>query len=224
MQAVVTVDQEEHVMDVILGVAKSISKSGEGGLIVIAERADVEGLYETHYPQFTSASPITEKGMNVVLEKLATIDGAMIITPHGELVAYGARLLRSTTLPGFGTRHAAASGITESITSATAVLISEESSWIKLFQAGNIVLEMDASEVNPNVMEKVAGFLTRGDTALLAAAFLSIVVVQVSPESIVFIGGAYLIVKSTFETIPRSSKAWTAPDVNITMDTADAGG
>ena len=201
MQAAVEVDLEEHVMDVILGVAKSISKSGEGGLIVIAERADVEGLYETHYPQFTSASPITEKGMNVVLEKMATIDGAMIITPRGELVAYGARLLRSTTLPGFGTRHAAASGITESIPSATAVLISEESSWIKLFQAGNIVLEMDASEVNPNVMEKVAGFLTRGDTALLAAAFLSIVVVQVSPESIVFIGGAYLIVKSTFETI-----------------------
>jgi hypothetical protein len=201
MQATVEVDREEHVMDVILGVAKSISKSGEGGLIVIAERDTVDGLYETHYPQFTSASAITEKGMNVVLEKLATIDGAMIITPQGELVAYGARLLRSTTLPGFGTRHAAASGITESIPSATAVLISEESSWIKLFQAGNIVLEMDASEVNPNVMEKVAGFLTRGDTALLAAAFLSIVVVQVSPESIVFIGGAYLIVKSTFETI-----------------------
>jgi hypothetical protein len=201
MQAAVEVDLEEHVMDVILGVAKSISKSGEGGLIVIAERADVEGLFETHYPQFTSVSPITEKGMNVVLEKMATIDGAMIITPRGELVAYGARLLRSTTLPGFGTRHAAASGITESIPSATAVLISEESSWIKLFQAGNIVLEMDASEVNPNVMEKVAGFLTRGDTALLAAAFLSIVVVQVSPESIVFIGGAYPIVKSTFETI-----------------------
>jgi diadenylate cyclase len=200
-EALVETVLEEHVMDVILGVAKSISKSGEGGLIVIAERADVEGLYETHYPQFTSASPIVEKGMSVVLEKLATIDGAMIVSPRGELIAYGARLLRSTTLPGFGTRHAAASGITEGVPAATAVLISEESSWIKIFQNGAIVLEMDASEVNPNVMEKVAGFLTRGDTALLAAAFLSIVVVRVTPESIVFIGGAYLMVKSTFETI-----------------------
>jgi hypothetical protein len=200
-EALVETVLEDHVMDVILGVAKSISKSGEGGLIVIAERADVEGLYETHYPQFTSSSPIVEKGMSVVLEKLATIDGAMIVSPRGELISYGARLLRSTTLPGFGTRHAAASGITEGIPAATAVLISEESSWIKIFQNGAIVLEMDASEVNPNVMEKVAGFLTRGDTALLAAAFLSIVVVRVTPESIVFIGGAYLIVKSTFETI-----------------------
>jgi DNA integrity scanning protein DisA with diadenylate cyclase activity len=114
-EALVETVLEDHVMDVILGVAKSISKSGEGGLIVIAERADVEGLYETHYPQFTSSSPIVEKGMSVVLEKLATIDGAMIVSPRGELISYGARLLRSTTLPGFGTRHAAASGITEGI-------------------------------------------------------------------------------------------------------------
>lgn len=193
--------QEEKVMDVILGVAKGISKSGEGGLIVIAEREDLEGLFQTHYPQFTTAHPVTEKGMNVVLEKLATIDGSVLITPRGELVAFGARLLRSTTLPGFGTRHAAASGITESLPNATAVLISEESSWIKLFQKGSIVLEMDSSEVNPNVMEKVATFLTRGDTALIAASFLSIVVLPVAPQSIVYIGGAYLIVKSTFETI-----------------------
>ena len=139
-EALVEAALEEHVMDVILGVAKSISKSGEGGLIVLAERADVEGLYETHYPQFTSSSPIVEKGMSVVLEKLATIDGAMIVSPRGELISYGARLLRSTTLPGFGTRHAAASGITEGIPAATAVLISEESSWIKIFQNGAIVL------------------------------------------------------------------------------------
>jgi len=193
--------QEEKVMDVVLGVAKGISKSGEGGLIVIAERSEVEGLFETHYPQFTASFPVTEKGMNVVLEKLATIDGSVIITPRGELIAFGARLLRSTTLPGFGTRHAAAGGITESLPYTTAVLISEESSWIKLFQKGAIVLEMDSSEINPNVMEKVASFLTRGDTALIAASFLSIVVIQVKPESIVFVGGAYLIVKSIFETI-----------------------
>ena len=202
---VMTIDerevQEEKVMDVVLGVSKGISKSGEGGLIVIVERADIEGLFETHYPQFTTAFPVTEKGMNVVLEKLATIDGSVIITPRGELIAFGARLLRSTTLPGFGTRHAAASGITESLPNATAILISEESSWIKLFQKGTIVLEMDSSEVNPNVMEKVATFLTRGDTALIAASFLSIVVLPVAPQSIVYIGGAYLIVKSTFETI-----------------------
>ncbi|MCD1294852.1 hypothetical protein CUJ83_07550 [Methanocella sp. CWC-04] len=195
------VGQEERVMNVVLGVAKNISKSGEGALIVIAERSDIDGLYETHYPQFTSSYPVTEQGMNVVIEKLATIDGAVILTPKGELVAFGARLLRSTTLPGFGTRHAAASGITEAILNSTGVLISEESSWIKIFQDGSIMLEMDSSEVNPNVMEKVAAFLTRSDTALLVSAGLSIALLQIQPWYIVLIGGAYLIVKSAFETV-----------------------
>ncbi len=190
--------QEEMVMNAVLSIAKSISRSGEGSLIIIAERQDVEGLYETHYPQITSNSVLTEQGMNVVVEKLATIDGSVIITPKGELVAFGARVLKSTTLPGYGTRHAAAAGITSSLPQATAILISEESSLIKIFQKGNIVIEMDSAEVNPNTMEKVIAFLTRNDMALIVATGLSLAV-QVPYYYIFLVGGSYLIVKAIFE-------------------------
>lgn len=193
-----TQGQEEKVMNAVLNIAKSISRRGEGGLIIIADRDAVEGQYETHYPQITSSSLLTEQGMNVVVEKLATIDGAVIITPVGELIAFGARVLKSTTIPGFGTRHAAAAGITESIPGATAILISEESSLIKIFQNGSIVVEMDASEINPNVMEKVVSFLTRNDMALLVATGLSLAV-QVPYYDIILVGGSYLIVKAIFE-------------------------
>ncbi|MDI6897059.1 DNA integrity scanning protein DisA nucleotide-binding domain protein [Methanocella conradii] len=193
-----TQGQEEKVMSAVLNIAKSISRRGEGGLIIIADRDEVEGLYETHYPQITSRSLLTEQGMNVVVEKLATIDGAVIITPVGELIAFGARVLKSTTIPGFGTRHAAAAGITESLPNATAILISEESSLIKIFQKGNIVIEMDAAEINPNVMEKVVSFLTRNDMALLVATGLSLAV-QVPYYDIILVGGSYLIVKAIFE-------------------------
>jgi len=190
--------QEEKVMDAVLNIAKNISRSGEGSLIIIAERKDVEGLYETHYPQIKSDSLLTEQGMNVVVEKLATIDGSVIITPKGELVAFGARVLKSTTLPGFGTRHAAAAGITESIPQAAAVLISEESSLIKIFQKGSIVIEMDSAEINPNAMDKVIAFLTRNDMALIVATGLSLAV-QVPYYYIFLVGGSYLIVKAIFE-------------------------
>lgn len=190
--------QEEKVMNAVLNIAKSISRSGEGGLIIIAGRDSVEGLYETHYPQITSNSLLTEQGMNVVVEKLATIDGSVIITPQGELVAFGARVLKSTTLPGFGTRHAAAAGISESLPDATAILISEESSLIKIFQKGNIVIEMDSAEINPKVMEKVVSFLTRNDMALIVATGLSLAV-QVPYTYIFLVGGSYLIVKAIFE-------------------------
>jgi len=190
--------QEEQVLNAVLNIAKSISRSGEGSLLIIADRRDVEGLYETHYPQITSNSLLTEQGMNVVVEKLATIDGSVIITPKGELVAFGARVLKSTTLPGFGTRHAAAAGITESLPGATAILISEESSLIKIFQKGSIVIEMDSAEINPNAMEKVLAFLTRNDMALLVATGLSLAV-QVPYYYIFLVGGSYLIVKAIFE-------------------------
>jgi len=188
--------QEEQVMNAVLSIAKGISRSGEGSLIIIADRNGVEGLYETHYPQITSASMLTEQGMNVVVQKLATIDGAVIISPKGELIAFGARVLKSTTLPGYGTRHAAAAGITESLPGATAILISEESSLIKIFQKGYI--EMDSSEINPQVMEKVVSFLTRNDMALIVAAGLSLAV-QVPYYYIFLVGGSYLIVKAIFE-------------------------
>lgn len=192
--------QEEKVMNAVLAIAKGISRSGEGGLVIIADREDINGLYETHYPQITSTSLLTEQGMNVVVEKLATIDGAVIITPKGELVAFGARVIKSTTLPGYGTRHAAAAGISESLPGATAVLISEESSWIKIFQQGSIVIEMDSAEINPQVMDKVVSFLTRNDMALLVAAGLSLAI-QVPYMYIFFVGGSYLIVKAVFEVV-----------------------
>jgi hypothetical protein len=194
-------------MNAVLNIAKSISRSGEGSLIIIADRKDVEGLYETHYPQITSTSLLTEQGMNVVVEKLATIDGSVVSTPRGELVAFGARVLKSTTLPGYGTRHAAAAGITESLPGATAILISEESSLIKIFQKGNVVIEMDSAELNPNVMEKVVSFLTRNDMALLVATGLSLAV-QVPYYYIFLVGGSYLIVKAIFEV---ASSVLTGP-------------
>jgi diadenylate cyclase len=190
--------QEEQVMNAVLNIAKGISRSGEGSLIIIADREAIEGLYETHYPQITSAYLLTEQGMNVVVQKLATIDGAVIISRRGELIAFGARVLKSTTLPGYGTRHAAAAGITDSLPGATAILISEESSLIKIFQRGNVVIEMDSSEINPNVMEKVVAFLTRNDMAILVAAGLS-AAVQVPYTNIIMVGGTYLIVKALFE-------------------------
>jgi diadenylate cyclase len=196
--SVQTLGQEEKVMSAVLNIAKGISRSGEGSLIIIAPRNAIEGLYETHYPQISSTSLLTEQGMNVVVEKLATIDGAVIVTPVGELVAFGARVLKSTTLPGFGTRHAAATGITESLPGATAVLISEESNLIKIFQKGDLVIEMDSSEINPNAMEKVVAFLTRNDMALIVAAGLSLAV-QVPYIDVILLGGTYLIVKAIFE-------------------------
>ncbi len=197
-------DIKSEVMRVILNISKSLAKEDQGALFVIAERENIEGNYRLHYPQIQFAGNLLSRGMDSVVEKLATLDGAVILTPEGELVAYGSRILKSETLLGFGTRHAAARGITLFDDSFTAVLVSEESGWIKVFQKGDVVLETDAVDIEPSTLEKVSRFLASHDMALLASA--GIAAATVGTSAVLIVGGAYMIVRTAGQVISSAFK------------------
>jgi diadenylate cyclase len=197
-------DIRSEAMAVILNVSKSLAKDKKGALFVIADRGRIEGNYRPHYPQLQFTGSILSKGMDSVVEKLATLDGAMIFTPDGILIAYGSRILKSETLLGYGTKHAAAKGITSFDKSATAVLVSEESGWIKVFQKGDIVLETDSVDIEPSTLEKVSSFLTNKDMALLASA--GIAAATIGAPAVLVVGGAYLVVKTAGEVISSALK------------------
>jgi hypothetical protein len=107
---------------------------------------------------------------------------------------------------GFGTRHAAAKGITEYSEKITAVLISEESGWIKVFQKGSVILETDAIPVSPSIMKKLASYLARHDTAILVSAGISAATLGLGAIGVIVVGGTYLVVKSAFSTISSMLK------------------
>jgi len=194
-------DIKSEVMRVILNISKHLAKENQGALFIIADREKIEGNYKLHYPPVQFAGNLLSKGMDAVVEKLATLDGAVIFTPDGELVAYGSRILKSETLLGFGTRHAAARGITLFDDSFTAILVSEESSWIKVFQKGDVVLETDAVDIEPSTLDKVSRFLTNHDMALLAGAGISVAAGIVSAPAVLIVGGAYMMVKTAGSVI-----------------------
>jgi len=197
-------DIRSEVMAMILSISKSLAKDKKGALFVIADRGKIEGNYRPHYPQLQFTGSILSKGMDSVVEKLATLDGAMIFTPDGELLAYGSRILKSETLLGYGTKHAAAKGITSFDKKSTAVLVSEESGWIKVFQKGDIVLETDSVDIEPSTLEKVSSFLTNKDMALLASA--GIAAATIGAPAVLVVGGAYLVVKTAGEVISSALK------------------
>ena len=194
-------DIKSEVMRVILNISKHLAKENQGALFIIADREKIEGNYRLHYPPVQFAGNLLSKGMDAVVEKLATLDGAVIFTPDGELVAYGSRILKSETLLGLGTRHAAARGITLFDDSFTAILVSEESNWIKVFQKGDVVLETDAVDIEPSTLDKVSRFLTNHDMALLAGAGISVAAGIVSAPAVLIVGGAYMMVKTAGSVI-----------------------
>ncbi|RLG32899.1 hypothetical protein DRN98_04625 [Methanosarcinales archaeon] len=200
-----TNDVKSKVLTEVLKIAKRIARSGKGGLFVIISKDLSEGVYDPLFPQLYTDKPITEPGMGTVIEKLAELDGAVLITPEGKLIAYGSRIVKSSTLPGHGTRHAAAKGISQLSKDITSVLISEETGWIKVFQEGRIILETDAVDVSPGIMRKVAMFLSHRDTALLVSAGIAGAAVGGIP-TLVLAGGMYLIVKTAFTSITSTLK------------------
>jgi hypothetical protein len=188
----------------ILNISKRLAKDNQGALFVIADKQKIDGNYRHHYPQIQFAGNLLSKGMDAVVEKLATLDGAIIFTPEGELIAYGSRILKSETLFGFGTKHAAARGITLHDDTITAVLVSEESGWIKVFQKGDIVLETDAVDIEPSTLDKVSRFLTNQDTALLASA--GIAAAALGAPVVLIVGGAYMMVRTAGQMISSALK------------------
>jgi DNA integrity scanning protein DisA with diadenylate cyclase activity len=197
-------DIRSEVMRTILNISKRLAKDNQGALFIIADRQKIDGFYRCHYPQIQFAGNLLSKGMGAVVEKLATLDGAIIFSPDGEMIAYGSRILKSETLLGFGTKHAAARGITLHDDTITAVLVSEESGWIKVFQKGEIVLETDAVDIEPSTLDKVSRFLTNQDTALLASA--GIAAAALGAPAVLIVGGAYMMVRTAGQMISSALK------------------
>ena len=197
-------DVKSEVMTAVLNISKRLAKEKKGALFVIADSEKITGNYRPHYPQLQFSGSLLSKGMDSVVEKLSTLDGAVIFTPDGMLLAYGSRILKSETLLGYGTKHAAAKGITSYDKSATAVLVSEESGWIKVFQKGEIVLETDSVDIEPSTLEKISSFLTNKDMALLASA--GIAAAAGFAPAVLVVGGAYMVVKTAGEVISSTFK------------------
>ena len=128
--------KKEEVYNFLLDIGKEIAKRKLGALFVIASKGNFKGIYEPLYPQVIESHKIFEKGAKELILKLAELDGAFLIHEDGTLVVFGARILKSKALPGYGTKHAAATGITEHIKNSIAILVSEENHWIKIFPMG----------------------------------------------------------------------------------------
>ncbi|MFH0752526.1 MAG: DNA integrity scanning protein DisA nucleotide-binding domain protein [archaeon] len=163
-----------EIYDILLPIAKNIAKSKEGALFIVGSKHKLKRKYELMFPQLVRNYQLTEPGIEKVLVKLATLDGAVVISDAGEILAYGAKLKKSKPLKGFGTKHAAASGTTHQVPDSTAILVSEESNWVKVLKGGEIILEMNGEEYPKAVDQKVLSFLIDKDTALLTDINVSV--------------------------------------------------
>jgi len=195
--------KKEEVYNKILGIVRSIaSKKGEGALFIISDEKSFKNSYTRLYPKILKSVSISTKGIEPVIEKLASLDGAILITNKGKFFDYGAMIKFTRAVRGYGTKHAAAAGFTKRFEGSTAIVIPEKLDWIRVFKNGRIVLEMDSGKKPLSIKKKVISFLADNDTALLTTAGVSAALFGIAP--VLILSGTYLFVKTATGIIRKS--------------------
>jgi DNA integrity scanning protein DisA with diadenylate cyclase activity len=176
--------------ETLIQVGLRIAKRGEGALFVVGEVKYIPMINQSIPPFKAVENP-------KLLESLALMDGAVIITKKGFVSAYGVRIKSTKIFKNFGTRHSAA--ISAATGDNLVVIISEEDKKVKILKKGKMIMQIDALQKNveQNVSYAVetletvgAGTIGAIGTSLLLPA-LGIAFLP----GVIFFGSAYYIGK-----------------------------
>jgi len=151
--ALLPADIMPEVLERVLGLAGEIAVEGrEGkplGTIFVLGDTNMVNKYVTQliinpFRGYSEAERnIIDPALTETIKEFASIDGAFIITGDGIVLSGGSYLrpqAEAELLPsGFGSRHAAAAGITV-CTKALAITVSESTGMVTLFKNGTVVL------------------------------------------------------------------------------------
>lgn len=176
--------------ETLIQVGLRIAKRGEGALFVVGE-VKYDPLVEQSVPSF----PIKDNPK--LLESLALMDGAVVISSEGNMVAYGVRIKSTKSFKNFGTRHSAA--ISAAKGDNLVVIVSEEDKKIRILKKGKMVMQIDAlqKDIEKDVPHAVA-FLESLGAGTLGVVGTSIVAPTLGlaflPGVIIF-GSAYYLGK-----------------------------
>jgi len=180
----------EKIEELLIQLGLKIAKKEEGALFVVGNVK-----YKTLIKQQIKPFYINE---NIkLLEKLATIDGAIIIGFDGKVKAYGAMIKNKKVFRGHGTRHSAAVSAAEGKN--IVILVSEEDKKVKIIKEGKMVMQIDALQKNveKSVHEAVT-FLESIGAGTLGAIGTSMLVpglgITLLPGIVLF-GSAYYLSK-----------------------------
>lgn len=151
-------DVKPEVLERVLGLASEIAVEGREGkptgtIFVVGDtnsvNAYIRQLIINPFRGYSEAERnILDPGLDETIKEFASIDGAFVITGDGIVLSAGSYLRppsdaeEITELPsGFGSRHAAAAGITV-CTNALAITVSESTGMVSIFKNGTIMLTL----------------------------------------------------------------------------------
>ena len=176
--------------ETLIQVGLRIAKRGEGALFVVGE---------TKYSPLVNQSIPPFKAIEnpKLLESLALMDGAVIITKKGFVSAYGVKIKSTKVFKNFGTRHSA--GLSAATGDNLVVLVSEEDKKIRILKKGKMIMQLDSLQKNveKDVSKAVQIFETigAGTVGAIGTSLLFPPLGVAILPGILFFGSAYYLGK-----------------------------
>jgi len=130
----------KKLQEILIQIGLKIAKRGDGALFIVGD-VEYKPLVDQKVPPFR----VVENPK--LLESLALMDGAVVISRDGILKAYGVMVKSKKTLKNFGTRHSA--GFSASEKKGNLVfIVSEEDKKIRILKEGKMIMQIDALQKN----------------------------------------------------------------------------
>jgi hypothetical protein len=173
---------KKETIEIVLKLVNKFATEKKGSLFVISKN-DVSKYYDQLYPDLFSGKNINikEKETQILLEKLADLDGAFVINEDGKILVYGAKLKKTKVFLGHGTRHSAALGITD-LKDVMAILSSEEDGMVRIFKNHRIIAEINPrTGKNEKFIEKLANLFSKAEIQVATSGGVASLLMGLNP-------------------------------------------
>jgi len=195
--------ESKKVEEALIEVALKICKQKKGCMLIIENnKFDYSALIEQDIKPFSIFNNLRR------LEPLAMFDGACVISPEGELLAYAVQVLNVKPSGYGGTRHQAS--YTASMNGNVVIMSSEEDQKVRIFKDSKLILQLDALEKNIETKTKdVMSILESVGVGTLSAVGVAILVpaigISLLPGIVIF-GSSHYAFKLVGQLIDKKNK------------------
>jgi len=203
------IDVEQDVVKIIIDLTLQFGQEKKGSFFIITSR-NLKPYYRWLYTNILEETKVNIKNKRTLplIQKLAELDGAVIIDDKGYLVAYGAEIKVTKPFRGHGTRHSAALGIS-TIPGTLAIVSSEEDGAVRIFRNGILLVEINPyTKTPPTLSEKIAKMVTSSSIPLIGGGSIAALALGVNPLLAAFIfTGSYIITRSGTQSLAEFLKS-----------------
>lgn len=189
---------EKKTLKILTNIALKFGEERKGCFFIVTNK-NIARYCRPLYPNLFAGHTlwIKDKAIQALVQKLAELDGAIVVGTDGKVIANGVEIVKTRNFPGHGMRHAAAFGIA-SLPGVIAIVTSEEDHCVRVFRDARVFIEINPlTKAPPTFAERVAQLVTSPHISIIGGGGLASLLLGVNPlaAAIVFTG-SYIATKA----------------------------